>query len=107
LGSLERANRIVMAPMTRSKSPGGVPGEDVAAYYKRRAENDVGRILTEGTTIDREGASFDPAIPNFPTEEALHGWARVVEDVHAVGGKIAPQLWHVGLARKPGTGPHP
>ncbi|WP_445928945.1 oxidoreductase, partial [Marinicauda pacifica] len=45
LGSLELANRIVMAPMTRSKSPGGVPGEDVAAYYKRRAENDVGLIL--------------------------------------------------------------
>ena len=107
LGSLELANRIVMAPMTRSKSPGGVPGEDVAAYYKRRAENDVGLILTEGTTIDREGASFDPAIPNFHTEEALHGWARVVEAVHAAGGKIAPQLWHVGLARKPGTGPHP
>lgn len=107
LGSLELKNRIVMAPMTRSKSPGGVPGEDVADYYRRRAQNDVGLILTEGTTVNRDAASFDANVPNFHTEEALAGWTRVVEAVHEAGGKIAPQLWHVGLARKPGTGPHP
>lgn len=107
LGSLELKNRIVMAPMTRSKSPGGVPGENVADYYRRRAENDVGLILTEGTTVDRDAASFDANVPNFHTDEALSGWKRVVEAVHGAGGKIAPQLWHVGLARKPGTGPHP
>lgn len=107
LGSLQLSNRIVMAPMTRSKSPGGVPNEAVAAYYRRRAENAVGLIVTEGTTVDRPGASFDPAIPNIHNPEALAGWKTVVDAVHAAGGKIAPQLWHVGLARRPGTGPHP
>ena len=58
-------NRIVMAPMTRAFSPGGVPGANVAAYYKRRAESDVGLILTEGTVIDRAGSSNDPNYPKF------------------------------------------
>lgn len=107
LGSLHLANRIVMAPMTRSFSPGGVPGEDVVAYYRRRAENAVGLIITEGTTIDRPGASFDPRVPNFHAPESLAGWKKVVDAVHAAGGRIAPQLWHVGMARRPGTGPHP
>lgn len=107
LGSLSLKNRIVMAPMTRSKSPGGAPNDNVVSYYERRAANDVGLIITEGTTVDRPGASFDPSIPNFHTHEALAGWKKVVDAVHAKGGKIAPQLWHVGLARKPGTGPHP
>ena len=107
LGSLELDNRIVMAPMTRSKSPDGIPGQPVVDYYRRRAENAVGLIITEGTTIDRPGASFDPAIPNFHNSDSLAGWKQVVDAVHAAGGKIAPQLWHVGLARRPGTGPHP
>ena len=107
LGSLELDNRIVMAPMTRSKSPDGIPGQPVVDYYRRRAENAVGLIITEGTTIDRPGASFDPAIPNFHNPDSLAGWKQVVDTVHAAGGKIAPQLWHVGLARRPGTGPHP
>ncbi len=107
LGSLKLSNRIVMAPMTRSKSPGGVPGEPVVEYYRRRAANAVGLIITEGTTVDRPGASFDPAIPNFHNPDSLAGWRKVVDAVHAEGGKIAPQLWHVGLARRPGTGPHP
>jgi 2,4-dienoyl-CoA reductase-like NADH-dependent reductase (Old Yellow Enzyme family) len=104
---LQLANRVVMAPMTRSKSPGGVPGPQVAAYYRRRAEAGVGLILTEGTTIDRPAASGDPAIPNFHAPASLEGWARVVEQVHQAGGRIAPQLWHQGMARQPGTGPHP
>jgi 2,4-dienoyl-CoA reductase-like NADH-dependent reductase (Old Yellow Enzyme family) len=61
--SLSLPNRIVMAPMTRSKSPGGVPAEDVATYYRRRAEGGVGLIITEGTTVDRAGASNDENIP--------------------------------------------
>ncbi|MBD5604005.1 MAG: NADH:flavin oxidoreductase [Candidatus Eremiobacteraeota bacterium] len=92
-------NRIVMAPMTRSKSPGSVPGPDVAAYYRRRAENEVGLIVTEGTTVDHPVSSMDVDIPNF-YGDALAGWRRVVEEVHAVGGAIAPQLWHVGSARR-------
>src|SRR5690554_3151834 len=96
-----------MAPMTRQFSPGGVPGDDVVEYYKRRAEGDVGLIITEGTTINHDAASFHTAIPNFHTDEALMGWKRVVDAVHGAGGKIAPQLWHVGAARRSGTGPVP
>ncbi|MET0940925.1 MAG: NADH:flavin oxidoreductase [Mesorhizobium sp.] len=105
--SLSLSNRIVMAPMTRSKSPDGIPTEEVAAYYRRRAEGGVGLIITEGTTVDRPGASNDASIPNFHTPESLRAWRHVVQEVHAAGGKIAPQLWHMGMVRKPGTGPCP
>lgn len=94
-------NRVVMAPMTRSFSPGGVPGENVARYYERRAQAQVGLIVTEGTVVNRPGAANDPNVPHFHGEAALEGWARVVEAVHAKGGKIAPQLWHVGSAINP------
>ena len=98
---LDLANRIVMAPMTRSFSPGGVPGANVADYYARRADAQVGLIVTEGTVVNRPGAANDPAVPRFHGEAALEGWARVAEAVHAKGGKIAPQLWHVGSAINP------
>lgn len=94
-------NRVVMAPMTRSKSPGAVPGADVAAYYRRRAENETGLIITEGTTVNTPVATGDPNVPQFWGEEALKGWKRVVEEVHGVGGKIMPQIWHVGMMRNP------
>lgn len=100
-------NRIVMAPMTRSFSPGGIPGQDVVDYYKRRGNADVGLIITEGTTVDRGGASNDPRVPKFHGEASLNGWKNVVEAVKGTPGKIAPQLWHVGMMRKPGTGPYP
>ncbi len=106
-GGLTLKNRIVMAPMTRSKSPGGFPNEDVVGYYARRAAGDVGLIVTEGTTVGRGGASNDPNIPNFHASESLAGWRKVVDAVHAAGGKIAPQLWHQGMVRKEGTGPNP
>ncbi len=101
------SNRIVMAPMTRSFSPNGVPGDNVADYYARRAAADVGLIVTEGTTVDRPGASSDENVPLFHGEASLDGWSKVCESVHAAGGKIAPQLWHTGMTRKPGTGHHP
>ena len=69
-------NRIVMAPMTRSFSPDGIPGEDVAAYYQRRGDADVGLLITEGTTVGRGGASNDPRVPNFHAEQALKGWSK-------------------------------
>ena len=65
LKGLDLPNRIVMAPMTRSLSPGGVPGPDVAAYYRRRAEGGVGLIVTEGTFIDHPAAGFDPKRSRF------------------------------------------
>jgi len=97
LRSLELKNRFVMAPMTRSFSRDGVPGPDVAAYYRRRAENEVGLILSEGTVIDRPSSSNDPDVPHFHGEAALAGWKRVIDEVHAAGGKMGPQLWHMGV----------
>jgi 2,4-dienoyl-CoA reductase-like NADH-dependent reductase (Old Yellow Enzyme family) len=101
--SLTLKNRIVMAPMTRSFSPRGVPGDNVAAYYQRRAQAEVGLIISEGTTINRPAATCDPAIPAFHGEAALAGWKRVIDTVHAVGGKMAPQIWHVGSVASPTT----
>ena len=96
LKSLRLQNRLVMAPMTRGRSPEGIPGENVAAYYRRRAEGEVGLILSEGTVVDRPASRNEPGIPLFHGEAALAGWRRVVDEVHAAGGKIGPQLWHVG-----------
>lgn len=99
LKSLSLKNRIVMAPMTRSFSPEGVPGEDVAAYYRRRAEGDVGLILSEGTVVDRPAARNEAGIPFFHGEAALAGWKSVIDEVHAAGGKMGPQIWHVGAVK--------
>ncbi|ESQ79937.1 NADH:flavin oxidoreductase [Asticcacaulis sp. YBE204] len=97
LKSLNLPNRVVMAPMTRQFSPGGVPTDDVARYYERRAEDGIGLILTEGTVIERPASKNEPNIPNF-FGDALPAWGKVVEAVHAKGGRIAPQLWHTGAA---------
>jgi len=96
LGNLELANRIVMAPMTRQFSPDGVPGANVASYYRHRAENGVGLIVTEGTIINHPDASNQQNIPHFYGEDALNGWANVVSEVHEAGGRIIPQIWHMG-----------
>ncbi|MEH7177908.1 NADH:flavin oxidoreductase [Neobacillus vireti] len=100
------ASRLVMAPMTRIFSPKGVPGENVAHYYRKRAENGIGLIITEGTAINHPAAAMSADIPRFYGEDALSGWAKVVNEVHQAGGKIIPQLWHVGAARKAGSEPN-
>jgi 2,4-dienoyl-CoA reductase-like NADH-dependent reductase (Old Yellow Enzyme family) len=105
LGPLQLDNRIVMAPMTRNQSPGNVPGDASVAYYRRRAAGGTGLIITEGTCIDHIAASGYPDVPYFHGEERLAGWRRVVDAVHAEGGRIAPQLWHCGGMRKAGTPP--
>lgn len=97
--TLTLKNRTVMAPMTRSFSPGGVPTEDVAAYYARRARNEVGLIISEGTGVARPASLNDPNVPRFHGEAELKAWKRVIDAVHAEGGKMAPQLWHVGAVR--------
>ena len=106
LSKLSLANRVVMAPMTRQKSRGGIPGPEVAAYYRRRAESGTGLIITEGTVVDDPVSTMSADIPSF-YGPALDGWLRVVDAVHEVGGKIMPQLWHVGMARNPAKAPHP
>src|SRR5580704_10822520 len=83
---LKLANRIVMAPMTRSFSPGGIPGADVARYYRQRAEGGVGLIVTEGTYPPQSAAGFDSRVPHFYGEEALAGWSEVLRQVHDAGG---------------------
>jgi 2,4-dienoyl-CoA reductase-like NADH-dependent reductase (Old Yellow Enzyme family) len=100
---LKLSNRIVMAPMTRGLSPGHVPGADVAEYYRLRAAGGTGLIITEGTYVDHPGAGFVPGVPYFHGEAALAGWRRVVAAVHGAGGKIFPQIWHVGLTESPGA----
>ncbi|GGZ95533.1 NADH:flavin oxidoreductase [Streptomyces echinoruber] len=107
LNGLTVPNRIAMAPMTRMFSPGGVPGDDVVSYYARRAAAGVGLIITEGTTVGHPSAGFSDRVPRFHGEEQLAGWAKVAEAVHAAGGTIVPQLWHVGMVRKPGQRPYP
>ncbi|PTM98173.1 NADH:flavin oxidoreductase [Streptomyces sp. VMFN-G11Ma] len=105
LGGLTVPNRIVMAPMTRMFSPGGIPGEDVRSYYARRAAAGVGLIVTEGTYVGHASAGQSDRVPRFHGEEQLAGWAKVAEDVHAAGGTIVPQLWHIGMVRKQGEPP--
>ncbi|WP_328921241.1 NADH:flavin oxidoreductase [Streptomyces sp. NBC_00208] len=106
LNGLTVPNRIVMAPMTRMFSPGGVPGEDVRSYYARRATAGVGLIVTEGTYVGHESAGQSDRVPRFHGEEQLAGWAKVAEAVHAAGGTIVPQLWHIGMVRKQGDAPY-
>ncbi|AOP48077.1 NADH:flavin oxidoreductase [Streptomyces lydicus] len=105
LNGLTVPNRIAMAPMTRMFSPGGIPGEDVRSYYARRAAAGVGLIVTEGTYVGHDSAGQSDRVPRFHGEEQLAGWAKVAEDVHAAGGTIVPQLWHIGMVRKQGEPP--
>lgn len=106
INGLTVPNRIVMAPMTRMFSPGGIPGEDVASYYSRRAAAGVGLIVTEGTYVGHDSAGNSDRVPRFHGEEQLAGWAKVAEDVHAAGGTIVPQLWHIGMVREQGQAPY-
>ncbi|WP_341906562.1 NADH:flavin oxidoreductase [Fluviicola taffensis] len=104
LKSLNMKNRIVMAPMTRSFSPNGVPTTEVATYYQKRAEGGVGLILSEGTVIDRPSSSNDGNIPHFYGTDALNGWKNVIDSVHASGGQMAPQIWHMGVMNNHASG---
>lgn len=112
LKNLDLPNRIVMTPMTRCFSPGGVPGDGMAGYYARRAAAGVGLIITEGVSIDHPAAIGDSGvdgldIPNLHGDAALAAWRAIVDDVHAAGGRIFPQLWHQGSMRREGSGHHP
>jgi len=105
--SLRLANRIVMPPMTRKASPGGVPGRDVAAYYQRRALGEVGLIVTEGVGIDHPSALGEPAITVMHGAAALEGWRAALAAVHEAGSAIFPQLWHQGVLRDPRAAARP
>jgi 2,4-dienoyl-CoA reductase-like NADH-dependent reductase (Old Yellow Enzyme family) len=83
LKSLQLRNRVAMAPMTRGMSPGHIPGDDVAAYYVRRASGGVGLIITEGAVIGHPSATGYPDVPLMAGENPLAGWKCVVDGVHA------------------------
>ncbi|MGE0784034.1 MAG: 12-oxophytodienoate reductase, partial [Mycolicibacterium sp.] len=97
-------NRFAMAPMTRQASPGGVPGPEVAEYYRRRAAGGVGLIITEGVRLPDPAAGAPAAIPTLAGDDVLAGWSRVVQAVHAEGATIAAQLWHQGAQRDDSDG---
>lgn len=97
--NLQLKNRVVMAPMTRAQSDNGVPTQQIADYYARRAASEVGLILSEGTVINRPGSKNMQNIPDFYGTEALNGWKNVIDAVHENGGKMGPQIWHVGDTR--------
>jgi 2,4-dienoyl-CoA reductase-like NADH-dependent reductase (Old Yellow Enzyme family) len=101
LGKLILKNRFVMAPMTRAFSPGGIPTQQVAAYYRRRALGGVGLIITEGTFIAHPSSRGYGKVPELAGAQQLAGWRKVVDAVHAAGGRIFPQLWHTGSYCRP------
>lgn len=92
-GELKLANRIAMAPLTRNRSPGAVPAPVTATYYAQRAS--AGLLITEATAISHQGQGYAD-VPGLYAPEQIAGWKRVTDAVHAAGGRIVTQLWHVG-----------
>ena len=104
LGSISLKNRIVMAPLTRNRAgEGGVPQAMNVTYYEQRAS--AGLIVTEATPISPMGHGY-PALPGIYTDAQVAGWKKVTEAVHAKGGKIVIQLWHVGRISHPSLLPN-
>src|SRR5205823_4505606 len=94
LGSLTLSNRIVMAPLTRNRAgPGFVPSDLAAEYYGQRAS--AGLIISEATQISQQGQGYQDT-PGIYTQAQIEGWRKVTDAVHAKGGHIFLQLWHVG-----------
>ncbi len=92
-GDIALANRIVMAPLTRNRAPGAVPTPLMATYYTQRAS--AGLLITEATAISHQGQGYAD-VPGLYAPEQVAGWKAVTSSVHAAGGKIVTQLWHVG-----------
>jgi N-ethylmaleimide reductase len=97
LGDLSLSTRIVMAPLTRNRAPGGVANARMAAYYRQRANpaTGAGLIITEATGISHQGQGYAD-VPGIWSAEQIASWKQVTDAVHAEGGKIVMQLWHVG-----------
>jgi len=103
VGDLGLANRIVMAPLTRSRAgKGDVPSDLAVQYYAQRAT--AGLIVTEASQISQQGKGY-AFTPGIYTDEQVAGWRRVTDAVHAKGGKIVIQLWHVGRISHPDLQP--
>ncbi|TPW31759.1 alkene reductase [Martelella alba] len=93
IGDVTLENRIVMAAMTRNRSPEAVPNELNVEYYRQRAT--AGLIISEATAITEQAQGFSD-VPGLYTDEAIAGWRQVTSAVHEAGGRIFCQLWHVG-----------
>jgi len=102
LGALSLKNRVVMAPLTRSRAIGNVPNALMAQYYRQRAE--AGLIITEGTSPSPNGLGY-PRIPGLFNEAQVQGWQGVTDGVHHAGGKIFVQLMHTGRVGHPANLP--
>ena len=98
LGSLELGSRIVMSPMTRSRSVGNVPDDLVATYYEQRAT--AGLIVTEGTSPSPNGLGY-ARIPGLYSDAQVEGWKKTTKAVHAKGGRIFVQFMHTGRVSHP------
>ncbi|MFS8979825.1 alkene reductase [Cupriavidus necator] len=100
VGDLDLPNRIIMAPLTRSRAVGGgrVPNALMAEYYVQRAS--AGLIISEATAVTPQGVGYADT-PGIWTDEQVAGWQQVTEAVHAAGGRIMLQLWHVGRISDP------
>ncbi|WP_317201651.1 alkene reductase [Janthinobacterium sp.] len=100
IGDLQLKNRVIMAPLTRSRAdgPGRVPNALMAEYYRQRAS--AGLILTEATAVSAQGVGYADT-PGIWSDEQVEGWKQVTAAVHAEGGRIFLQLWHVGRISDP------
>jgi N-ethylmaleimide reductase len=93
VGDIDVANRIAMAPLTRNRSPNAVPTQMAVDYYRQRAS--AGLLITEATAITQQGQGYAD-VPGLYGADQLAAWKKVTDAVHAEGGRIVVQLWHVG-----------
>jgi N-ethylmaleimide reductase len=93
VGDMALANRVVMAPLTRNRAPGAVPNDLMVTYYTQRAS--AGLIVTEATAISHQAQGYSD-VPGIWNDAQVAGWKKITDAVHAAGGKIVVQLWHVG-----------
>lgn len=98
IGAIRLTNRIVMAPLTRMRAPEQIPTELMATYYQQRAS--AGLIIAEASQISPQGIGY-PATPGLYNDEQVAGWQKITAAVHAQGGHIFAQLWHVGRISHP------
>ncbi|MCB9487698.1 MAG: alkene reductase [Deltaproteobacteria bacterium] len=102
LGRIELKNRVVMAPMTRSRAIGNVPNDLMATYYRQRSG--AGLIVTEGTSPSPNGLGY-PRIPGIFSAEQVAGWRKVTDAVHEAGSRIFMQIMHTGRISHPNNMP--
>src|SRR6478735_305727 len=93
LGASNLKNRIVMAPLTRSRAIGNIPGTNMVEYYRQRSG--AGLIITEGTSPSPNGLGY-PRMPGIFSKEQIQGWKKVTQAVHENNGRIFMQMMHTG-----------